>query len=421
MTGGGSHPASTRRSMSSTFSPQNSSSTGHNTGASGGPASRCKSSSGSRTGPSHQRRRCESWSASTALSLPGLLRNRATQAPSWSRSAAFLAPSSENSSRLVIVLGYPPAQLEDRRPGPSPDGFETQEMARLVEGVQRPTLEHRVVLPLRQPGVRRAQLRTGAPSGHAEQHTHRRHDDAGMAHRHHRLAGVVTCDPLEHASHPLVEAVPAFPSRCEHAIWFRLHLERAVAGGVLRPFQAVRLARVNLTQVALMSEDLKPESRSNDLGGLDRTRNDAGEQDVGAHATRLGEILAQRFGLLPAVRRQTDTTIRASDDALESRVRVAMADKDQSHTGHGTRCSTLAAPAQFDDLVVTLPACGWSACTNPDAAMGRSTKPRSGSITSHSAFRMGVVQRARSGSYAWLIAFSRSGTCGRTRWKRPHP
>ena len=60
----------------------------------------------------------------------------------------------------------------------------------------------RLVLPLGQPGVRGAQLCAGGGVGDAEQQPHRRHDHPGVAHGHHRLAGVLARQPLERSAAP---------------------------------------------------------------------------------------------------------------------------------------------------------------------------------------------------------------------------
>ena len=132
-------------------------------------------------------------------------------------------------------------------------------------------------------------------------------------------------------SHALVEAVPALPLGREDPIGLRLHVEGPVPGGVLLPLQPVGLTGVDLAQVALPRQDLEPERRGDDVGRLDGTRDDAGEQHVGVHAARLGEMVAKRGGLAAPERRQPGASGGATDHALEPGVRVTVADEDEPH------------------------------------------------------------------------------------------
>src|SRR5262245_3771706 len=206
-----------------------------------------------------------------------------------------------------------------------------EKVTQLVERVQCPPLALALPLPLGEARVPRLDPRAvPRPSG-SEQDAHRGDDHAAVAHGDDRPAGVLLREPFENLLHALVEAVPALSLRREHAVRFRLHVERSIANAPFGPLQAVRLAGMDLAQIALTPEGLDPEPGSDDLRRLDGPRDDARQQDVGPHPARHREVVAERRGLVPAEIGQARAAARPTDDPMEARVRVSVTNEYQSH------------------------------------------------------------------------------------------
>lgn len=189
----------------------------------------------------------------------------------------------------------------------------------------------RVERPFGEAGVRRPQLRPGSGVGYPEEDPQRRHDDAGVADRHHRLVGVIGGEAVERSPHPLVEAVPALARRGEHAVGLGLHVEVPVRHVVLGPRETVGVARVHLAQVEVLARDVQPDARADDLGGLDRPRQHARDHHVGADPLRVRQVVSQRLGLAPPDVGEPGASPDAADHPVKACVSVAVADQDQSH------------------------------------------------------------------------------------------
>src|SRR4029453_693657 len=137
--------------------------------------------------------------------------------------------------------------------------------------------------------------------------------------------------PLEPQPPPLVEAVPALALRGKHPVGLGLHVEGSVAAAPLGPLQAVGHTGVHLAEVALAAERLDPEAGGDDLCGLDRSRDDAGHQDVRPHPARGPEVVAEGCGLLAATVGQAGASPRSPAAPVEAGVGISVTDEDQTH------------------------------------------------------------------------------------------
>ena len=205
MTGAGSRPPRCVRRRSSTSSRHSSSSTSSSTGAPGGPAKRWSWSSGTSHRPQPPAGRLVQLIGQRGVVAARAARgSRRPSHPARHGAAAARAASVVNSSPLLMARAYPV------RCGRHHDGvvvrslvrIEVEQVVGLVVGAQHPAILGRLVLPLGQPGVRRTEVGAGGGIGDAEQQPHRRHDHAGVAHGHHRLAGVVAGQPVERPGAP---------------------------------------------------------------------------------------------------------------------------------------------------------------------------------------------------------------------------
>ena len=127
-----------------------------------------------------------------------------------------------------------------------------------------------------------------------------------------------------------MEAVPAVASGSEDTVGLGDHVEGAVLRGVVGPVEPVGFTGVHLAQVAILRERLEAEPRRNDLRGLDRTWDHAGDQHVGVQRGTQ-EVIAQRLRLLATVRGETGTTPRTADDAVQPGVGLTVANEYQAH------------------------------------------------------------------------------------------
>ena len=64
---------------------------------------------------------------------------------------------------------------------------------------------------------------------------------------------------------------------------------------------------------------------------LDCTRQDAGEENIGAHSAGRAEVVTQGFGLAAAERRQAGAALPAGDRTVEAGVRITVTHQDQLH------------------------------------------------------------------------------------------
>ena len=88
---------------------------------------------------------------------------------------------------------------------------------------------------------------------------------------------------------------------------------------------------MKLAKVAILAGELQPETGCDDARRLDGTRQDAREEEVGAHLPSPGEVLTQGFGLEAAMWGQTRAASRSGDRPMEAGVRLTVAHEDQSH------------------------------------------------------------------------------------------
>lgn len=185
------------------------------------------------------------------------------------------------------------------------------------------------MLPLGETGVGRHDPCAVDVADPAEVDPKRCRDDARMAHRHDGASVVLVCESTHRTGHPEVEAVPAVAVRSERPVGFGEHVERAETARVVGPVNTVRVAGVDLTQRAVAFDELESERWSDDLGGLDGSRDLAGDEMVDVDASRRREMFAEQRRLSTAEVREPGAAGWPGDRAVEPGVSIAVSDEDE--------------------------------------------------------------------------------------------
>lgn len=191
---------------------------------------------------------------------------------------------------------------------------------------------HLLVLPFGESSVRRLNARARAGVRNTEKYPEGRHDDACVAYGDHGAVGELGGELLEQVTDSVMECHPTLAARREHAFGLCLHVERTVQRGVVSPFQTVRLAGMDLAQIAPSTESVETQCGRNNLCRLYRPGERAGEQGVGTtNASGRGQVRLQRRRLLAPELRESLAATLSADDSVEPCVGVTVAYQDEPH------------------------------------------------------------------------------------------
>src|SRR5260370_24168360 len=126
--------------------------------------------------------------------------------------------------------------------------------------------------PLGEGGRGGIEAGAGSEPRDVKQDQHGGHDKAGVRHGDHRLPGKPRGEALKSSAPPLNEFLPAFGSWGKGAGWGGEEVECSIGGTIRLPRKAVGLARVQLTEVAVLLDESNRERLGKHFGCLAGTQ-----------------------------------------------------------------------------------------------------------------------------------------------------
>src|SRR4029079_5711576 len=149
-----------------------------------------------------------------------------------------------------------------------------------------------------------------------------------MGDDHDRLARMLARDTVERCGDTQNELRPVLAARSEGGEWLSAEVGQAMLFDHIIPQLAVEVANAHLLYV-VVPVDVKANRGLNDLGGLARAWQCAGDEDISLYLLRGGQTDAHPFGLLAAQLRQPSVALHSANWPPRIYIDMRLAVSDQ--------------------------------------------------------------------------------------------